>query len=48
MEFSGQERRGIHLFQKRLKHVAGIKDVLQVEVFTPHRVLVRWPEHGHE
>ena len=32
MEFAGQERRGIHPFQKCLNHVAGIKDVLQIEV----------------
>lgn len=48
MQFAGHESRGIHSFQKGLKHVAGIKDVLQIEVFTPHTILVRWPEHGHE
>ena len=48
MLFAGKERRSIHPFQKGLHHVAGLADVLQGEVLTPHTARVRWPEHGHE
>jgi hypothetical protein len=34
--------------QKGLNEVAGLEDVLQVEVLTPHRALVQWLKYDHE
>ena len=48
MEFARQERRGIQTCQKGLNHVAGLENVLQVEVLTPHTARVRRPEYAHE
>jgi hypothetical protein len=43
MEFASQGRRGVYACQKGLNHVASLKNVLQVEVLTPHIALVQWP-----
>lgn len=48
MQFTVLEYRAMHPFRKCLKRVAGLKDVLQIEVFTPHTILVLWPGHDHE
>src|SRR5207245_1457774 len=48
MKFTSQERRGLHTVEKGLHHVAGLENVLQVEVLTPHTALVRWPKYAHE
>ncbi len=47
MQFTRQEYRRIYAFHKSLNHATSFEDVVQVQVFTPHRALGRWLKYAH-